>query len=330
MKVAFFIHSLEVNSCRYRVLQFLPYLQERGVEASIHFYPRGWKDRMILYRTLGSHDIFYIHRRLFHPIEFWALRHRARKIIYDFDDAIMYRSSGSKHPHSLSRRMKFAFMMKRVDVVIAGNQFLKGEALRYNPNVEVVPTSIDLSHYAVKENYRPEGPLTIGWLGSGSTLKYLKSVMPALENLYERFPQFRLKVVCDRFVDSDRLPVIKKAWSSEGEQSDLRSFDIGIMPLADDLWSKGKCGFKILQYYGVGVPAICTPVGVNQDLVEHGVNGFWARNEHEWISHLFTLMQEETLRKEMGLRGRKAVETNYSVEVNAPRILQVLKRVSAR
>lgn len=327
MKVAFLIHSLEVNSCRYRVLQYLPYLKEQGVSASVHFYQRHWRDKMRFYRTLDTYDIFYIHRKLFHPLEFWTIRNRARKIIYDFDDAVMYRSSGSANPYSFSRRMKFAYMMKHTDFVIAGNQFLKSEVLRYHPNVEVIPTSIDLSRYRVKEISEHEEPVTVGWLGSSSTLKYLQNVKPILETLYRKHPGFQLKIVCDQFLESDVLPVIKKRWSSEAEGDDLRSLDIGLMPLTDDPWSRGKCGLKILQYFGVGVPAVCTPVGINRDIVEDGVNGFWARQTGEWEQGLSRLIQSGALRKEMGARGRETVEKGYSLKVNAPRMLQVLKKV---
>lgn len=327
MRIAYLIHSLEVNSCRYRVLQYLPYLKKNGVEASIHFYKRGWLEKIIFYNTLGQYDILYIHRKLFPPLEFWYIRKKVKKIVYDFDDALMYRSSSSKSSYSFSRRYKFSYMMKRADFIIAGNQFLKSEVLHYNPNVTIIPTSIDLSHYPLKDNWHQKGPITIGWLGSGSTLKYLKAIMPVLENLYQRYPHFQLKIICDQFLEGMRLPVIKKLWAEEEESSDLRSVDIGIMPLSDDLWSRGKCGLKILQYQSVGLPVVCAPVGVNRDIVENGVNGFWAENETQWEDRLLKLIEGEALRREMGLRGRMTVEQSYSLEVNGPRILSVLKKV---
>jgi glycosyltransferase involved in cell wall biosynthesis len=151
--------------------------------------------------------------------------------------------------------------------------------------------------------------------------------MPALETLYQAYPHFQLKIVSDQFLRTERLPVIEKRWSSEDEQSDLKSFDIGVMPLSDDLWSRGKCGLKILQYYSVGVPVVCTPVGVNRDIVEDGVNGFWAANGDQWEHHLLELMKDEAMRKKMGLKGRERVEAEFSLEVNVPRLLGVLRKV---
>jgi len=329
MKVAFLIHSLEVNSCRYRVLQYLPHLKKQGVDASIHFYQRRWMDKIKFYNTLGSYDILYIHRKLFSPIEFWYIRKKAKKIIYDFDDALMYRSSGSKNPYSPARRMKFAYMMSRMDYVISGNEFLKSEALRYNQNVCVIPTSIDLSRYGLKEHFKG-GSVTIGWLGSSSTLKYLKPLIPIFEKIQGKYSNMRLKIVCDKFLDSSQVPIIKKKWSLEDEEKDLKSFDIGVMPLTDDLWSQGKCGLKILQYYSVGVPVVCTPVGVNRDIVQDGVNGYWAENEDQWEGRLLKLIEDERLRREMGLKGRRIVEEGYSLKVNASRILDVIRNVSKK
>ncbi len=327
MKVAFLIHSLEVNSCRYRVLQYLPYLKERGVEVSIHFYKRRWTEKLKFYHTLDRYDILYIHRKLFSPVEFWYLHRKAKKIIYDFDDALMYRSSGSENPYSLSRRNKFVYMMKRVDFVIAGNQFLKSEVLPHNSKVMVIPTSINLSRYTFKEYFCREGSLTIGWLGSSSTLKYLKALMPIFENLYQRCPHFQVKIVCDQFLDSSKVPVTKKRWSLEEEEADLKSFDIGVMPLSNDLWSKGKCGLKILQYQSVGIPVVCTPVGINRDIVEDGVNGFWAEDGDAWEDRILKLIRDEGLRREMGLEGRKIVENDYSLHINAPKMVEVFKKV---
>jgi glycosyltransferase involved in cell wall biosynthesis len=309
------------------VLQYLPYLKKQGVEVSLHFYQRKWIDKLKFYNTLKNDDLLYIHRKLFSPLESWYIRQKANKIIYDFDDALMYRSSGSRNPHSFSRRLRFAYMMKRADFVVSGNQFLKSEVLRYNPHTEVIPTSIDLSRYNLKEDFHRDGAVTVGWLGSRSTLKYLKDLASVFEDLFKAFPNTRLKIVCDDFFDLPNMPVIKKRWSLEEEVKDLKSFDVGIMPLTHDLWSQGKCGLKILQYYSVGLPVVCSPVGVNRDIVKDRENGFWAQNKEEWKYGLGELIQDEALRRTLGGRGRATVEKAYSLDVNAPRLLEILKKV---
>jgi len=330
MKVAFLIQSCEAPSVRYRVLQYLPYLKNQGIVVSIHFHKGRWLDKLNFYNTLRQYDISYIHRNLFSPLEFWYIRHEAKKIIYDFDDAIMYRSSGSKSPYSLSRRVKFSYMMKRVDYAIAGNEFLKSEALPYNPRVSVIPTAIDPERYSLKEHFSKVGSITIGWLGSSSTLKYLQTLKPVFENLYRKYPFIQLKIVCDKFLNDLSIPLIKKEWSSDEEERDLKSFDIGLMPLYDDLWSHGKCGLKILQYFSVGVPAVCTPVGINRDIVEDGVNGFWARAPEEWEKKISILIESPDLREKMGKDGRRKVLEGYSVQSCVPRLFSILKEVAEK
>jgi glycosyltransferase involved in cell wall biosynthesis len=331
MKVAFLIHSLEASSSRYRVVQYLPFLKEEGIEVTVHFYKQGWLDRLMFYRALDDYyDVYCILRKLFVPTEFGYIRKKARKVIYDFDDAVMYRSSGSRSPYSFTRRMRFAYLVRRVDHVIVGNNFLKSEALRYSTNVTVIPTSIDFSRYSMREKDSREGCVTIGWLGSGSTLKYLKPLIPSLRKVYKEYPHLQLKIVSDRFPDDLAMPVIKKPWSSDEEISDLKSLDIGIMPLTDDPWSRGKCGLKILQYCSVGIPVVCSPVGINREIVKDGINGFWAHNPREWEEKLLTLVRDERLRRAMGSQGRATVKEGYTLEVNAPRLISVIKTVAKK
>ncbi len=149
----------------------------------------------------------------------------------------------------------------------------------------------------MKEDHCQDGRIVIGWMGSSSTLKYLKGLTPVLEDIFKVFPGTQLKIVCDDFFDLPSMPVMKKRWSLEDEVEDLKSFDIGVMPLAQDLWSQGKCGLKILQYHSVGLPVVCSPVGVNKDIVKDRENGFWAKNQEEWKYGLRELIQDEVLRK---------------------------------
>lgn len=323
-RIAFLIHHPEAASCRYRVLQFIPYLKKEGLEVSTHLFKHRMEDKWKFYKSLGIYDILFVQRKLFSPIEFLYIRQKAKKIFFDFDDAIMYRSPSSQNPYSLSRRIKFAFMMKRVDWVIAGNEFLKSKALYYNPNVIMIPTSIDLSRYTLKKNYDPSKPITIGWFGSKSSLTFFRLLVPIFENIFKQKRNIQFKMVCSEFIDSPRVPLIRKKWSLAEEVEDLKSFDIGVMPLGNDLWSRGKCGLKILQYNSVGIPAVCTPVGINRDIIRDGVNGFWAETDAQWEDRLLTLAKEKDLREEMGLKGREIVERHYSVEANAPLFLSTL------
>jgi glycosyltransferase involved in cell wall biosynthesis len=151
-----------------------------------------------------------------------------------------------------------------------------------------------------------------------------------LDGLGRKYPQVRMDVICDTFFDCENLTIEKRMWNPVTEIEDLRRLDIGLMPLVDDPWSRGKCGLKLLQYYGVGVPAVCTPVGVNRDIVKDGVNGFTALTPEEWSEKLSVLIENPELRKTMGLRGRDLVMESFTLQANAPRFYRVLEEVLAR
>jgi glycosyltransferase involved in cell wall biosynthesis len=326
MRVIFLTHSSDQGH-RFRVEQYFPYLIAHQVEPKWQPLSGSWRERFMLYKQLPSFDVICIQRRLLSPIEFCWIRRRSSKILFDLDDAIMYRSSSSPYPHSLSRRLKFRWMVKGSDVVTVGNQFLKNEVLKVDrkKKVFVIPTSIDMDLYPQKKKISNHPEIVLGWIGTKGNLKYLKKLVPVLETVRQRFPQVKLKIVSNDFFDSPHLPIIKKPWKLEDENADLISFDIGLMPLNDDLWSQGKCGLKIVQYLSVGLPVVCTPVGINSDIIQNGENGFWAANNQEWIDRLSTLIQNPDLRYQMGLKGIEKVEKEYSLAVTSEKYLQVLQ-----
>jgi glycosyltransferase involved in cell wall biosynthesis len=325
MKIIFLTHFSDQGH-RFRVEQYFPYLIAHQVEPKWQPLFGSWKQRLALYRKLPSFDVVCIQRRLLAPFEFYWIRRKSPKVLFDLDDAIMYRSSSSPHPYSLSRGLKFRWMVKGSDVVTVGNQFLRNEVLKVDreKKIFVIPTSIDTSLYPHKKKISHCREVILGWIGTKGNLKYLKRLEPIFETLCEKFPQVKIKIVSNDFYDS-QLPIIKKPWKLEEENEDLISFDIGLMPLSDDLWSRGKCGLKIIQYLSVGVPVVCTPVGINSDIVKDGENGFWATNHQEWVDRLSTLIQNPELRYQMGLKGMETVEKEYSLAVTSKKFFQVLQ-----
>jgi len=327
MKVLFLIQGYSVAASRYRVLQYLPFLQSNGVEATVSLYPRNLKENFRFFNALPQYDIVFLQRKRFNQPRLGWLRRKAKRILYDFDDAVMFRNSKAKGPFSQTRRRRFIQMIKASDFVIAGNEFLKHEVLPFNPNVEVIPTSIDQNRYYLKDYMIKKERVTLGWIGDHGSIHYLEKMKPIFERIGKRHPYVELKIICDTFFDCEQMKIIKKFWSSEEEVVDLRSVDIGLMPLVDDPWSWGKCGLKIIQYQGVGIPVICTPVGINRDLVEDGVNGFLAMSPEEWEEKLSILIADPKLREKMGIEGRKRVLEGYTVQACAPRLFSVLKQV---
>jgi glycosyltransferase involved in cell wall biosynthesis len=328
MKVLFLIQGYSVAASRYRVLQYLPYLESRGVEAKVSLYPRTLKENFQFFHDLPGYDILFLQRKRFNQPRLSLLRRKARGIIYDFDDAVMYRNSKAGTPVSWTRRGRFVQMIRASDFVIAGNEFLKKEALVYHSNVEVIPSPLDQHRYSPKDYALPKERVTIGWIGDHGSIHYLEKMRPLFEKLGRRYSNVELKIVCDTFFDCQQMRVVKKPWRSEEEVSDLQSFDIGVMPLMDDPWSWGKCGLKIIQYQGVGLPVVCTPVGINRDLVEDGNNGFYAMTPEDWEDKISILIGDASLREKMGGKGRQRVLEHYTLQACAPRLFSILDRVA--
>ncbi|MDT8274108.1 MAG: glycosyltransferase family 4 protein [Desulfomonilia bacterium] len=237
----------------------------------------------------------------------------------------MYRNSLGRSPYSRTRERRFRTMVLASDIVVAGNTFLEEKVREYTSNVVVIPTSIPIEHYSMKEYPVKKDMVTIGWIGDHGSIHYLERLRPVWDEIGRKYPgRVELKIICDIFFDCEDIPVKKIPWSSDTEVEELRDIDIGVMPLMDDPWSWGKCGLKILQYYGVGVPAVCTPVGINRDVVTDGINGFWAQSYHEWIQKIEKLIDDSALRMSMGKAGRRTLEEGYNDLVNAPRILEAI------
>jgi glycosyltransferase involved in cell wall biosynthesis len=245
-------------------------------------------------------------------------------LFYDFDDAVMFRDAVNKNQRSYRRGKNFVNTVRGADCIIAGNRYLQDFALKVNKNTHVIPTSLDMERYRERPSSVSSDRLTLGWIGSSVTLFYLECLKNVLERVCKIFPTARLKIVADNFFDLERVPVIKKRWRYEEEIDDIHSFDIGLMPLTDDPWSRGKCGLKLLQCMATGIPVVCSPVGVNREIVQDGLNGYWAGEEREWLEKIGNLIKNSEVRHEMGRRARETVMKKFSAEVNSRRLIDLL------
>ncbi len=324
MRVLILVQGHEVPGSRYRILQYIPRLEAAGIRCTVMRFPGSLLESMRLLGAVPRFDCVFVQKKRIHGPVLKLLRKRARRIVYDFDDAVMYKDSFSGSPHSKTRQKRFADMLRASDHVIAGNSFLMEHAMRYHERVSLVPTSLDIRDIRVRDYPPAQGRVVIGWIGSHATIGYLEMLRDVWEEMGRRYPEVELKIICDTFFDCGHIRVNKVAWSKDIEDAELKGIDIGVMPLTDDPWSRGKCGFKILQYFASGIPAVCSPVGVNRDVVRHGVTGLWAGTRDEWLAHLARLVEDPGLRQKMGLAGRKLLEDGYTVEVNAPKLLSIL------
>jgi glycosyltransferase involved in cell wall biosynthesis len=214
--------------------------------------------------------------------------------------------------------------------VLAGNAHLAEYALRHNPRVSVVPTTIDTDAY-VPAAAPPDqdGPPALGWTGSHSTVQHLDLLAPTLRALRRQLA-YRLHVLGTSDYRLDGVEVRARAWSAATEVEDIRRFDVGLMPLPDDDWSRGKCGLKMLQCMALGIATVASPVGVNAEIVDDGANGLLASGAAEWLDRLTRLARDPDLRRRLGDNGRATVEERYSARVWAPRVGELLRQAAGR
>jgi glycosyltransferase involved in cell wall biosynthesis len=338
---------------RFRIEQWEPLLRERGVEItyapfldeqlSALLYHRGemgkklkhvmggFGRRLSTVRSARDFDVVYVFREaaLFGPPIFERMI-KSMKVpfIFDFDDAIFvsYRSPSNGYLSYLKFAAKAATICRLASHVMVGNPYLAEYSRQFNSNVTMIPTTIDLDKYHVVERAAVAQPVVIGWTGSFSTVQHLDTLRGALQKLAQR-EKFRLRVIGTREYKLEGVEVEAMDWRADTEVEDLGPCDIGIMPLPDDAWSKGKCGLKALQFMALGTPVICSPVGVNTEIIQDGDNGFIADTEAEWIEKLGSLIRSRELRERLGRAGRATVEQKYSATVQAPRVLEILKAV---
>ena len=340
-------------SQRYRLEQWEPLLRQRGVEITyepfedeelhaflykpgmigkkLQLVTRGLSRRMSLVKKANDYDLVYILREaaLLGPPVFEKLIHQQRvPIVFDFDDAIFvsYRSPSNGYLSYLKFASKTRTICRIASHVMVGNPYLAEYARQVNDRVTVIPTTIDTEKYRVSTTKDSSGPIVIGWTGSYSTVQHLDTLRGALKKLAAK-ESFRLRVIGTPAYECSPIDVEAMPWRADTELEDLSAIDIGVMPLPDDKWSKGKCGLKALQFMALGIPTVCSPVGVNTDIIQDDQNGFIASTEDEWVDKLSRLLRSRELRQRLGQAGRATIEQKYSAITQSPRVYEIFKSV---
>jgi glycosyltransferase involved in cell wall biosynthesis len=338
-------------SQRFRVEEYFSLLKEQNIQFDTNeffdekawqvLYQRGWVGLKLwslakgFFRRLQfvllkckKYDYIVIHREaapLGPPIfEWWLTKVLSKKVIYDFDDAIWIPNSSQENrwAGALKCFWKIKWICKWSHKVSVGNEFLAKYAKQYNANVIVNPTCVDTVD---KYNFTAavnESPPVIGWTGSHSTIQFLAEGIPAIKRL-EQEMQFRFVVICDKVPKFDLRSMEFKKWNKKTEIEDLSKIDIGIMPMKNDEWNEGKCGFKLIQYMALGIPAVASPVGVNKKIIDDGINGFLCTSEEEWIDRLKQLLNDPEKRMLFGRKGRQKIVDRYSITSNTSNFLSL-------
>ena len=321
-------------SMRFRLLQFLEPLRAAGHEVTLSTfferrppgfagYPwlavRGIGHRAVDLLRARQVDRFVVHREIM-PMSFNQYVHllpKGTELIYDFDDSVFMHTSSSGWRSRLAQPESTRLLVERAAVTYAGNEYLAEYARKFCSNVRIVPTVLDTDRFAPAAKPTRAKPL-VGWVGSPSTAKYLDLVLPALEQVAKHTP-FTLRLVgAGRDFSVPGVEVDNRAWREDEEVGAFQELDVGLYPLVDDAWSRGKCGFKAIQYMSCGVPFAVSPVGVIQEMVRDGVDGLWAQTSSQWVDTVTTLLTEVSLRERLVASARARAVEKYSVRALAP------------
>jgi glycosyltransferase involved in cell wall biosynthesis len=339
-------------SSRVRFFQYLPYIQSSTVTVTVSPFFRdryveglqmghksavealyAYTKRFSTLVTAQRFDLLWIEKEMFPWFPAWfekIMLPAGIPYVLDYDDAVFHYYD--LHSSRWVRRLlgeKHDRIMQAAVLVIAGNPYLADRANKAGASwVEIVPSVVDLNKYSVAAT-RHVGTNTefvVGWAGSASTAMYLRLIEGPIWDLSKTDGMKFIAVGAGAFVAD--LPLVIKTWSEADEVAQIYGFDVGIMPLPDAPFERGKCGYKLIQYMACGKPVVASPVGVNTRIVEHGVNGFLAETPQEWEWALRTLHANPRLCDEMGAAGRKKVETEYSLQVMGPRVADLLLRAA--
>jgi glycosyltransferase involved in cell wall biosynthesis len=325
-------YDLDQPSFRHRMRSIAGALENAGWSVRMERFPSGryglrtWERRQMLRWA----DVTVLHQIKLSGVEARLFASLTPHGIFDVDDAIYVRKPrrlGEPANESVWRRRKFAATCRWVDVVAAGNDVLAGVAGPSARGIEILPTSIDTSLYQATRA-APDEP-TIAWIGSPENLIYLEMIRPALARLAAKHPTLKIRVICSRFPDWDDINVERIPWSSTTEAESLAGAHIGVMPLTDDEWTRGKCAFKLLQYMAAWLPCVASPVGANTEAVIDGVNGYHARNTDEWEQTLGRLIESSGLRSRFGAAGHAHVEQRYAMQTYQARYVALFGRLAA-
>ena len=344
MKILFLTrYDSKGASSRYRFLQYIPYLETAEFQCIVSpLFDNKYLNNLYSCKQNNLLNLFvYIIRRLsilvttnkfdllvlekeiipFAPAFLEQFLNLMRvPYIVDYDDAIFHQYDCHTNPIVRTiLRKKIAVVMRNARLVIAGNNYIAKYAQQAGAKqVEIIPTVIDISKYSLRESKKND-VFKIVWIGSPSTYQHVEAILPALAKISNS----KLLLIGAGKREFNQSWIEVRSWSEVSEIKDIQSADVGIMPLPDTAWARGKCGFKLIQYMACGLPVVASPVGVNADIVEHGKNGFLASSLDDWTRFLAHLQNDKVLRTNMGTYGRKKVETDYCLQVTAPRLVEL-------
>jgi glycosyltransferase involved in cell wall biosynthesis len=333
MKVLFLISDPERPSTRHRIRNLIPGLEKAGVSCCVEEVPPGVVRQSRLAKKSADFDVTILQRRMMTFFPSGILRRNAKRLVFDFDDAIMYTNTAAGPKPSGTRERRFRKTIGMMDEVWVGNRVLEEASrphLKAGGRIRVVPTVIDTDRWAEgpAPARAPDRPLVVGWMGAPGNVVYLEALKDTFDRLADRFPGIQLRIVSQKFIDCARMPVDKRVWTLESEVREVRDFDIALAPLHDDAWTRGKCALRILNYFAAGVAVVCSPVGANAEVVTPGETGEHATTPEQWYEAISRLATDPDRRRRLAKAGQDRARDEYSIRSLVPRMVRYFEELS--
>jgi glycosyltransferase involved in cell wall biosynthesis len=325
MKLLIISNNPDRASFRQRIGVYLDTLQGNGIRCEVAKLPATERARLNLFRRAAGYDAVYLHKKCLNILDAFFLRKYSRKIIYNYDDAVMY---SEKHPErgSFFRMLSFCRTAKMADCIVVGSSYLSRQGQPYNDSIHVLPLGLEVKRYDVSRINIDDAKVRLVWIGSKSTAGYIQALSDVLEQIALQCGNVIIRIISDGFPQLRNLPVEKIPWDVHSRYGALAECDIGLAPLPDNRFTQGKCSFKVLEYSATGLAVVGSPVGSNVDHIREGVTGFFASDAKQWTQKILLLIKDKQLRSEMGRAG-KIFARQFDCEIIGDRLSVLIKNI---
>lgn len=325
MKLLILTNNPKRASYRQRIGNYLDILKDAGIEPTVMVLEKSILRRVRQYRHVDDYDVVLLHKKCLNFLEGLFFCPQKAGVIFNYDDAVMFNDKGRE---TGTHRNRFKRSLQRADKVLVGSSYLARQASPYHNDIVVLPLGLNTADYRPDIPKPNDGKIRLVWIGSAATLDYIHPLVPVIQKLAQRYPALILRLICDEFVDIEGVTVEKIKWTPEMRFRGLAESDIGLAPLPDTPFTRGKCSFKVLEYSASGLPVVASPVGTNPDHVKDGRTGYLVNTNREWFDKISELVQNQTVRYEMGQRG-KAYAAEFDVSVVGKKLCDLILQMAS-
>jgi glycosyltransferase involved in cell wall biosynthesis len=326
MKILLLANNPNRAGFRQRFNVYFDIMKSYGIEPVVESPDKSFLKRIMQYRQMDRYDAILLHKKCLNFMEALFFCPQKAKVIFSYDDAIMFNDKGQSTWTHLSR---FRRSLKKADNVIVGSSYLAQQAEAYHKSVNVLPLGLKINDYSPDVPKPGDGKIRLVWIGSTATLGYIEELKPVIQKLARQYPNLVLRLICDDFIDIPGVTIEKVRWQVETRGRNIAECDIGLAPLPDTPFTRGKCSFKVLEYSASGLPVAASPVGTNADYVQEGQTGFLTVSEEQWFEKLSLLIETPSLGKEMGQKGRQFA-AQFDISLIGQKLCEIIIKTASK